>query len=122
MAVKQERNWQQSAEEYATKKQVVVKVHKTGWVTKGEKILYSLISVILIAAALYIVAYSSSIDTVNRELQTLEQSITDQQVVNEGLLFEMRELSRPERITKIAKDNGMKIQDAEVKRVQLFNN
>lgn len=123
MAVKHDRNWKQSTGEYAAKeKQVVVKVRKTGWVTKGEKVLYSLISLLLISAALYIVSYSSSIDTLNRDLQSIEQSVADQQVVNEGLLFEVRELSRPERITKIAKENGMKIQDAEVKRVQLFNN
>lgn len=124
MGVKHARSWEHSAVPHPQIKenQVVVKVRKQGWITKGEKILYSIVGACLILAALFIVSYSSSTDTLNRELQTLEQTIQNQQVTNESLLFEVRELSKPERITKIAKDNGLKIQDAEVKRVQVFNN
>lgn len=118
------RSWQQytNHEPITEEKEVIVKVRKTGWITKGEKILYTLFSAIIIAGALYIVSYSSSTDTLNRELQSLEQTIVNQEVTNEGLLFEVRELSKPDRITKIAKENGLKIQDSAVKRAQLFNN
>ena len=50
-------------------------------------------------------------DTLNRELQTLEANVQQQKVENETLKFEMKELSKPERIIKIAKENGLKIQD-----------
>lgn len=124
MGVKHVRSWQQHTnQEPITKdKEVIVKVRKTGWITKGEKILYTLFSACVIAGALYIVSYSSSTDTLNRELQSLEQTILNQEVTNEGLLFEVRELSKPDRITKIAKEKGLKIQDSAVKRAQLFNN
>lgn len=103
-------------------KSVTVKVHKQGWITKGEKMLYSLVGIFLLLAGCYIVFFSSSTDTLNRELQSLEQTVQTQQVVNEGLLFEVKELSRPERITKIAEDNGLKIQNAKVKQARAINN
>ncbi len=124
MSANHARNWEQ---QYTTQtpvkeKQVTVKVHKQSWITKGEKVLYSVVGACLISAGIYTVSFSSSTDTLNRELQTLETEVQKQQVTNEGLLFEVKELSRPERITKIAKDNGLKIQDAEVKKAHAYNN
>lgn len=118
------RSWQQTRpEQTQTQKQkVAVKVQKQGWITKGEKLLYSLLGMGLILGGIFTVSFSSSTDTLNRELQQLEKTVQYQQVKNEGLLFEVKELSRPERITKIAKDNGLKIQDAEVKQAHAFNN
>jgi cell division protein FtsL len=103
-------------------KQVVVKVRKQSWITKGEKILYSIVGVFLILACAYIVSYSSATYTLNKDLQSLENTVVSQQEANELLLFEVEKLSLPERITKIAKDNGLKIQDAEIKHAQGFNN
>lgn len=126
MSANHARNWEQS---YTTttqapvkEEQVTVKVRKQSWITKGEKVLYSVIGASLIFAGVFTVSFSSSTDTLNRELQALENTVQKQQVTNEGLLFEMKELSRPERITKIAKDNGLKIQDAEVKQAHAYNN
>ncbi|WP_156290432.1 cell division protein FtsL [Oceanobacillus salinisoli] len=99
-----------------------VKVRKQGWITRGEKVIYSVVFMCFILSGVFIVSYSSSTDTLNRELETLEQTVRNQQVTNEGLLFEKKELSRPERILGIAKDKGLKIQDAEVKQAQIFNN
>src|SRR5690625_3863480 len=65
---------------------------------------------------MYIVSFSSSTDTLNRDVQSLEVQVQQMKVDNESLSFEVRELSKPERITKIARDNGLKIQDAQVKR------
>ena len=67
------------------------------------------------------VSYSSTTDTLNREIQSMENSIVDQQVINEGLVFEIKDLSRPERITQIARENGFTIQAAEVKHANAFN-
>ncbi|MFD1038084.1 cell division protein FtsL [Virgibacillus byunsanensis] len=124
MIANQARSWEQSYTSQAPKKEkkVAVKVHKQGWITKGEKLLYTVVGMGLIIAAIFITSFSSSTDTLNRNIQSLEQTVQHQQVKNEGLLFEMKELSRPERITRIAKENGLTIQNAEVKQASAFNN
>ncbi|HLR40957.1 MAG TPA: cell division protein FtsL [Virgibacillus sp.] len=124
MSANHARSWEHSYTNQAPvkEKQVAVKVHKQSWITKGEKMLYSVVGASLIIAGIYTVSFSSSTDTLNRELQALENQVQTQQVTNEGLLFEMKELSRPERITKIAKENGLKIQDAKVKKAHAYNN
>ncbi|ASN05856.1 cell division protein FtsL [Virgibacillus necropolis] len=122
MSASQARNWEQTQTTASPKKdkQVVVKVRKQSWITKGEKVLYSIVGTCLITASMYMVSFASSTDTVNRELQALENKVQTQQVQNEGLLFEKKELSRPERIVKIAKENGLQIQDAEIKQVSVI--
>ncbi|UJL47847.1 cell division protein FtsL [Virgibacillus sp. NKC19-16] len=124
MSVNQARSWEQTRpiETPNKERQVAVKVRKQGWITKGEKIIYSLTATCLIVAGIAMVSFSSSTDTLNREMQSLEQTVQSQQVTNEALLFEVKELSRPERITQIAKENGLKIQDAEVKQANALTN
>ncbi|MGM8364227.1 cell division protein FtsL [Virgibacillus sp. W0181] len=124
MNTNQARNWQQGYQTSPSQqtKQVTIKVQKQSWVTKGEKVLYSIVAFCLIMAGAYIVFYSSSTDTLNREMQSLEQTVQKKQVQNESLQFQVKELSRPERITKIAKENGLKIQDAQVKQASALNN
>ncbi|SFB18886.1 cell division protein FtsL [Lentibacillus halodurans] len=118
------RSWEKSYQSTAPKhdKQTVVKVQKKSWITKGEKALYSVVAVMLIAASIYVVSFSSSTDTLNRKMESLEQHVQHQKVTNEGLVYEKKQLSRPERITRIAKENGLKIQDAEVKQATAYNN
>jgi len=116
----QARNWQNSYSQPRPsehpKKKIVVKVRSKSWLTKGEKIIYAFLSVLIILSGIFMVSYSSTTDSLNRDVQTLNEKVHQQQVENEGLLFEVRELSKPERITKIAKENGLKIQDTQVKR------
>jgi len=107
--------WQQNNEESVQHDQkVTVKVKKRGWITRGEKLIYSVFSAGLIIAGAFIVNFSSSTDALNREIQTLEQTVQNQQMYNESILLESKELSRPERILQIAKDNGLSIQNSEV--------
>ncbi|GAB3793539.1 cell division protein FtsL [Virgibacillus kimchii] len=118
-------DWRQRMQADAVPKReqkVTVKVRKQGWLTKGEKIIYSLVGICIIAAGGFIVSFSSSTDSLNRDLQQLEQTVQNQQVINESLLFEVKELERPERITKIARENGLKIQDTKIKQAQSVNN
>ncbi len=96
--------------------QTKVHVHKKKWVSTGEKALYTLVSSLAIAASIFIVSYSSSLDSMNRDIQKLEGNISDQKVVNENLEFKIKELSDPERILEIAKKNGMKINQSKVKQ------
>lgn len=123
MSASHARSWQQSQTTAPKRdKQVVIKVRKQSWITRGEKLLYSLVGICLIMAAVYMVSFASTTDSINRDLQALENNVQKQQVQNEGLLFEKKELSRPERIVKIAKENGLQIQDAEIRQVSALNN
>src|SRR5699024_2563069 len=103
-------------------KQIVVKVRRRGWISTGEKFIYTLFGVGLIASCLYVVSYASKTDQINRDLLQLEQTVHNQKIENEALYFEASELSSPERIIQIARENGLKIQDAKVKRATAVNN
>lgn len=118
MNTNQARNWQQhySQPSEEQRKKIVVKVRKKSWLTKGEKVIYAFLCTLMILLGIYIVSFSSSTDALNRNVQSLENTVEQQQIENAGLVYEIRELSKPERITKIAKEHGLKIQDTKVKR------
>ncbi|AVQ98952.1 cell division protein FtsL [Oceanobacillus sp. M65] len=123
MSANHARQWQQPRTQQRPEKQekVAVKVQRQGWITKGEKVIYSAVGAMLIATGIFVVSFSSSTDALNRDMQRLEKTVQTQQTTNEGLLFEMKELSRPERITKIAEENGLKIQNTQVKQTTAYN-
>lgn len=117
------RKWDYSSATVSkTEKQVTVKVRKRGWITKGEKMLYSMLGVMMILACTFVVSHASSTYALNKELQSLDKTLQVQKEANEVLYFEVERLSLPERITKIAKENGFKIQNAEVKHAQEYKN
>ncbi|WP_181348921.1 cell division protein FtsL [Thalassobacillus sp. CUG 92003] len=101
---------------------VKVKVHKKRWITPGEKLLYAVSTSIVIAASVLMVQFTSATDTLNRDVQKLEQKIEAQQAQNETLQYEEKELSNPDRILRIAKENGLKIQNAQVKQANAIGN
>lgn len=111
-----------TVEQAQRKKQIVVKVRRRGWISTGEKFIYSLFGIGLLVSCLFVVSYASKTDQLNRDLLKLEQSVHNQKIENEALYFEVSELSSPERIIQIARDNGLKIQDAKVKRATAVNN
>lgn len=117
MSANHANRWQETYESVKQTKQVKIKVQKKGWITRGEKLLYSLAAACLFAAGIFTVSYSSKTDQVNRKLQNVEKQAQQQKRENNDLQYEIKELSRPERITEIAKKNGLKIQDAKVKQV-----
>lgn len=113
------RNWQREQIERRhehEKKKVVIRTKKRSMITRGEKLIYSIFCIILMAASIYVVSFSSSMDKLNRDIQSLDKTVQQQKLENENLNFEINELSKPERITKIAKENGLKIQESKVKR------
>ncbi|MCF3942524.1 cell division protein FtsL [Oceanobacillus alkalisoli] len=120
MSANQARSWNTNPSPNPNRepKKVAVKVKKQGWITKGEKVIYSMIAAGLIIAGVFMVSLSSQTDALNREMQELEKSVQQQQIANEGLAFEVKELSRPERIISIAESHGLTIQNAEVKQAQ----
>ncbi|WP_208589335.1 cell division protein FtsL [Gracilibacillus suaedae] len=92
-----------------------VKVQKR-WVTRGEKMMYSFFAVIFLSISAYLVSYSSSLDQLNREVESLNTQIQQQTVHNENLAFKQKELSQPERIIENAKKHGLEVQNTQVKR------
>lgn len=99
--------------------QVVVK--SKAWLTRGEKILYSLFGIILILCSYYLVSFSSATDTLNRDIQALQEEIELKQIQNESLTYKINELSRPERIKAIAEKYGLKVQNTKVKSAHFIS-
>lgn len=122
MAANHARSWQYTHTEQAkqNQKQKVV-IRKKSWITKGEKVLYSAVGICLIIAAALIVSFSSSSDTLNRQVQSLEQKVQKQELKVEALEHEVKELSEPERILEKAKKHGLKVQNTEMKQANTVN-
>jgi cell division protein FtsL len=99
--------------------QTQVQTHKKQWISKGEKIVYSFFAIIAIVSAIYIVSFSSSLDTVNRDIQKLESIVESQALTNEGLKAKVNELSEPSRIIEEAKANGLNLQNAKVEQANI---
>lgn len=118
------KKWQQTQPQrkQERERQVKVKVHNKKWVTAGEKLLYTLFSGVIIAFSVFMVSFSSTTDSLNRDLQQLEQNVQKQQTYNENLKYKKKELSNPDRIIQIAKENGLKIQNSKVKQASKVTN
>lgn len=123
MSASEARNWQQQAAERKeqpytdtqTKRQVKVDDTKR-WITPGEKFLYVIFSLTTAATLFYVVSFSTDVDAINRDIQSLESTVEQQETVNANLTYQVKEYSNPDRILRIAKENGLKIQNTEVKQ------
>ncbi len=113
---------QQPLQQPERKKQVKVKVHKQKWISTGEKFLYSITTAAVIATSVFLVHFSASTDGLNRDIQHLEEKIDAQQSQNENLAYQVKELSNPDRILKIAKENGLSIKNSVVKQAGKVTN
>ncbi|GGF11788.1 hypothetical protein GCM10010954_08010 [Halobacillus andaensis] len=122
MSIERARKLQQPMEKQQEQQQVKVKVQKKQWVSTGEKVLYSMATGLVVIASVFMVQFSSTTDTLNRDIQKMEQKIGQQQSVNDNLAYEAKELSNPDRILQIAKDNGLEMQNAEVKQAGVVGN
>ncbi|MBN8234347.1 cell division protein FtsL [Halobacillus kuroshimensis] len=107
---------QQPLQQPDRQKQVKVKVHKKKWLSTGEKFLYSITTSVVLAASVFLIHTSAETDAINRDIRSLEQDISKQESQNENLAYQVKELSNPDRILTIAKENGLNIQNAQVKQ------
>ncbi|WP_204499587.1 cell division protein FtsL [Aquibacillus albus] len=127
MAASEAKSWQQTWQDTQgiptrqTEHQPQVNV-KRYWITPGEKFIYSLFSIVTIFALVFTVSFSSSTDSLNREVQQLEQNVQKQQTENQNLQYKVKEYSNPDRIIQIAKKNGLKIQNTKVKQASQLAN
>ncbi|UOR12928.1 cell division protein FtsL [Halobacillus amylolyticus] len=122
MSTERVRDLQQPVQEPQKKQQSKVKVHKKQWISTGEKFLYTVFTGAVMAASIFMVNFTSSTDTLNRNIQELEQQVQQQQSHNETLAYQVKELSNPDRILEIAKEHGLDIQNAKVKQAGFLEN
>ncbi|MCP3026214.1 cell division protein FtsL [Halobacillus sp. A5] len=122
MSLERARKLQQPVERQQEQKQVKVKVQKKQWISTGEKVLYSMATGLVVIASVFMVQFTSTTDTLNRDIQNIEQEISQQKSDNENIAYEAKELSNPDRILQIAKDNGLEMQNAEVKQAGVVGN
>lgn len=85
-------------------------------ITLGEKILACIFGACMSLALIFVVSYNANIDSLNREVQQLEREVTEQETINKNLNHQAMEYSNPERILMIAKENGLNIQNTQVKQ------
>ncbi|WP_079709356.1 cell division protein FtsL [Paraliobacillus ryukyuensis] len=121
MSASEARRWQTSVSEQPSRNQrsapqKQVKVQEKQWVTPGEKFLYIMFGVAVIGTLIYVVHFSANLDALNRNVESVESKISEQQTKNENLSYQVKELSNPDRILRIAKENGLKIQNTQVKQ------
>ncbi|MFC7372072.1 cell division protein FtsL [Fictibacillus iocasae] len=101
-----------------SKRPLISPTVQTRGVTKGEKILWVSAAVILLAGAVWIIANYASIYSSALSNQKLEQKIALETKKTEDYKLQVTELSAPERMFKIAKEQGFKLDDKNVKVVQ----
>jgi cell division protein FtsL len=88
-------------------------------ITVGEKAIVSLITFAAFIVLGVMVHNYATLYSVNQEVHQLEQTISQQTQLNEGLTLQVVELSAPDRVLHIAKkDLGMSLDDNKVKVVK----
>lgn len=91
---------------------------KRFWLTPGEKGLGLLFGAMVCFGAVQIISAQASIYNVNKNIQTMELTIEEQQKVNNDLKMQVSELSTYERIWEKARELGLKLNENNVKVVQ----
>ncbi|SEP55164.1 cell division protein FtsL [Piscibacillus halophilus] len=94
---------------------------KKAWFTKGEKLLYTSGLVIIAISMIFVVQYSSNVDSVNRDLQKVNSNIEQVKTENNALHAEVKEMSKPSRILAEAEKHGLTIKNANVKQASQTN-
>lgn len=96
-------------------------VHKTipkkSIATRTEKMLIGIIMAVAFALIAVSISLEINIASTNRALQDTKTSIVNTTVVNDNLKQEVQELSRYDRIYKIANNQGLKMNEANVRNV-----
>lgn len=84
---------------------------------KGEKAMYVLLLVLLLAIPMFNVYTSSLLSETNNEVEKLNKNIEKQELVNQGLSMQIDELASLENIQSIAEENGLSYNNSNIKSV-----
>lgn len=84
---------------------------------KGEKAMYVLLLVLLIAIPMFNVYTSSLLSETNNEVEKLNKNIEKQEQVNQSLSMQIDELASLENIQTIAENYGLSYNNSNIKSV-----
>lgn len=82
---------------------------------KGEKFMYGLIIMLLLAIPMFNVYTSSLLSETNNEVEKLKNNIESQKLVNQSLTMQVDELASLENIQKIAEEYGLSYVNGNIK-------
>lgn len=106
---------QQAEQSVQIKRQVKI---KKSWLTPGEKIIGVAFAGMVCFGAIHLISNQSNIYEANKELQTVQEKINEQEKVNGDLKVQVSELSSYDRIFAKAKEMGLIKDENNVKVVQ----
>lgn len=84
---------------------------------KGEKMMYTLLLVLLVAIPLFNVYTSSLLSETNNEVEKFRKNIERQELVNQGLSMQIDELASLENIQNVADNFGLSYNNSNIKSV-----
>ena len=84
---------------------------------KGEKMMYTLLLVLIVAIPLFNVYTSSLLSETNNEVEKIRKNIERQELVNQGLSMQIDELSSLENIQNVADNFGLSYNNSNIKSV-----
>lgn len=91
-------------------------VKKQGW-SVTQKLTVSILSIAVALLCVVTIAVSNKLQTINRQVQDIANQTTEVQVHNNELEQSVSELSRYDRIYKIAESYGLELNDQKVRNV-----
>ena len=106
---------QQAEQSVRIERQVKI---KKSWLTPGEKIIGVVFAGMVCFGAIHLISNQSQIYEANKELQTVQDKINEQEKVNGDLKVQVSELSSYDRIFAKAKEMGLIKDENNVKVVQ----
>ena len=84
---------------------------------KGEKMMYTLLLVLIVAIPLFKVYTSSLLSETNNEVEKFRKNIERQELVNQGLSMQIDELASLENIQNVADNFGLSYNNSNIKSV-----
>lgn len=84
---------------------------------KGEKMMYTLLLVLIVTIPLFNVYTSSLLSETNNEVEKFRKNIERQELVNQGLSMQIDELASLENIQNVADNFGLSYNNSNIKSV-----
>lgn len=84
---------------------------------KGEKFMYVLSLVLLVAIPMFNVYTSSLLSETNNEVETIKNKIESQELVNQSLSMQIDELASLENIQSVAEEYGLSYNNSNIKSI-----
>ena len=84
---------------------------------KGEKMMYTLLLVLIVAIPLFNVYTSSLLSETNNEVEKIRKNIERQELVNQVLSMQIDELASLENIQNVADNFGLSYNNSNIKSV-----